>query len=135
MNYVIFSIDNVHDVRALAKFTHVMDVNHAMQKMKGVMKVCVGSYKGALETSFILTDEDFREFVEGSDFVRNQESVLLVEHGHKGRSYASLHYLVSGLRDGDHVNLGIIKSVDKSVALTQDAWTYRPDLNTYWITE
>jgi hypothetical protein len=32
-------------------------------------------------------------------------------------------------------SLGLLKSVDKSVALMQDAWTYRPDLNIYWITE
>ena len=135
MNYVIFSIDDVHEVHTLAKFTHTVDVHRVMQRMQGEMKICVGAYKGVLETSFIMTERDFATFIEGSEYVLNQESVLLVEDGHKGNTYASLHYLSRGVRDGEHVDLGLLKSVDKSVALMQDAWTYRPDLNIYWITE
>ena len=135
MNYVIFSIDDVHDLHTLAKFLHHMDVQRAMQRMAGDMKICVGSYKGVLEQSFIMTEDDFGAFIEGSIFIDQQESVLLVEDGHKGKTYASLHYLSGGVRDGEHVSLGVVKSVDKEVALEQDAWTYRPDLNTYWITE
>ena len=135
MNYVIFSIDDVHEVHTLAKFTHTVDVHRVMQRMQGEMKICVGAYKGVLETSFIMTERDFATFIEGSEYVLNQESVLLVEDGHRGNTYASLHYLSRGVRDGEHVDLGLLKSVDKSVALMQDAWTYRPDLNIYWITE
>ena len=135
MNYVIFSIDDVHEVHTLAKFTHTVDVHRVMQRMQGDMKICVGAYKGVLESSFIMTEHDFAAFIEGSEYVLNQESVLLVEDGHKGNTYASLHYLSRGVRDGEHVDLGLLKSVDKSVALMQDAWTYRPDLNIYWITE
>ena len=135
MNYVIFSIDNVHEVHTLAKFTHTVDVHRVMQRMQGEMKICVGAYKGALETSFIMTERDFASFIEAGEYMQNQESVLLVEDGHKGEMYASLWYLNRGLRDGEHVSLGLLKSVDKSVALVQDAWTYRPDLNIYWITE
>lgn len=135
MNYVIFSIDNVHDLHTLAKFLHSMDVHRAMQRTTGEMKICVGSYKGVLETSFIMTEHDFGAFVEASEYVQHQESVLLVEDGHKGAMYASLWYLDRGLRDGEHYSLGRLKSVDKSVALEQDAWTYRPDLNIYWIAQ
>lgn len=135
MNYVIFSIDSVHDLHSLAKFTHFVDVQRAMQKMQGDMKVCIGAYKGVLETSFIMTERDFATLIEGSEYVLNQESVLLVEDGHKGKTYASLWYLSQGVCDGQHFSLGLLKSVDKSVALMQDAWTYRPDLNIYWITE
>ena len=131
MNYVIFSIDNVHDLHTLAKFLHSMDVHRAMQRTTGEMKICIGAYKGVLETSFIMTEHDFGAFVEASEYVQHQESVLLVEDGHHGETYASLHYLSGGVRDGEHVSLGILKSV----ALMQDAWTYRPDLNIYWITE
>jgi len=135
MNYVIFSIDDAHDMHTLSKFLHSMDVHKAMQRMQGDMKLCVGSYKGVLEQSFILTERDFGAFVEGGEFVQCQESVLLIEDGHYGEVYASLQYLSVGMRDGEHVSLGLLKSVDKSVALEQDAWTYRPDLNIYWITE
>ena len=135
MNYVIFSIDNVHDLHTLAAFTHFVDVQRAMQRMKGDMKLCIGAYKGVLEQSFILTEHDFAATIEGSLFIDQQESVLLVEDGHHGEMYASLHYLSNGVCDGEHISLGLLKSVDKSVALAQDAWTYRPDLNIYWITE
>jgi hypothetical protein len=134
-NYVIFSIDNVHDLHSLSKFLHYMDVQRAMQRMQGEMKLCVGSYKGVLEQSFIMTELDFALFIQGSEYVQNQESVLLVEDGHHGEMYASLYYMSKGECDGEHVSLGLLKSVDKSVALAQDAWTYRPDLNIYWITE
>lgn len=134
-NYVIFSIDNVHDLHTLAKFTHHIDVQRALRHMKGDMKLCIGSYKGVLETSFIMTEHDFGALIEGSIYIEQQESVLLVEDGHKGEMYASLHYLSKGVCDGEHVSLGRLKSVDKSVALGKDAWTYRPDLNVYWITE
>jgi hypothetical protein len=135
VNYVIFSIDNVHDLHTLSKFLHHVDVQRAMQRMQGDMKLCIGAYKGVLEQSFILTEPVFGAFVEGSEFLQGQESVLLIEEGHKGKTYASLHYLSGGVCDGEHVSLGLLKSVDKSVALAQDAWTYRPDLNIYWITE
>ena len=135
MNYVIFSIDNVTDLHTLAKFTHHVDVQRAMQRMKGDMKLCIGAYKGVLEQSFIMTEHDFAAFIEAGEYMQNQESVLLIEDGHHGEMYASLHYLSGGVRDGEHVDLGILKSVDKSVALSKDAWTYRPDLNIYWITE
>lgn len=133
--YVIFSIDNVTDLHTLAKFTHHMDVQRAMGRMKGEMKMCVGSYKGVMEYSFILTEHDFVHYVADSDFIRDQESVLECEDGHYGEVYASLRYLEYGMRGGKPEHLGILKSVDKDVALAQDAWTYRPDLNEYFITE
>jgi hypothetical protein len=135
MNYVIFSIDNVHDLHSLSKFLHRVDVQRAMQRMKGDMKLCIGAYKGVLEQSFIMTEHDFGAFVEAGAYIQNQESVLLIEDGHHGEMYASLWLLYRGLREDEHVNLGLLKSVDKSVALSKDAWTYRPDLNIYWITE
>lgn len=134
-NYVIFSIDNVHDLHTLSKFLHYMDVQRAMQRMQGEMKLCIGAYKGVLEQSFIMTEHDFGAFIEAGEHVQNQESVLLVVDGHHGEMYASLWYLDRGLRYGDHASLGLLKSVDKSVALAQDAWTYRPDLNIYWIAQ
>ena len=135
MNYVIFSIDDAHDLRSIAKFTHFMDVQKAMGRLNGDPKICIGAYKGVLENSFIVTESDFYHHIEGTDYVLGQESILLVEDGHHGEMYASLHYLEQGVRDGEHYSLGLLKSVDKSVALEQDAWTYRPDLNTYWIAQ
>ena len=135
MKYVIFSIDNVTDLHTLAKFTHHMDVQRAMGRLHGEMKMCVGSYKGVMEYSFILKEVDFVHYVSDSDFIRDQESVLVIEDGHYGETYASLHFLEYGIRGGKPQHLGLIKSVDKDTALSQDAWTYRPDLNEYFITE
>lgn len=135
MNYVIFSIDNVTDLHSLSKFLHFVDVQRAMGRLKGEMKLCIGAYKGALEQSFLMTEHDFAHYIEGSEYVVGQESVLLVEDGHYGETYASLHYLMDGVRDGEQVHLGLLKSVKKIVALAQGDWTYRPDLDTYWIAE
>jgi len=125
-NYVIFSIDDVNDVHKLSKFLHHVSVLDAMQKTKGKLKVCIGSYKGEMEQSFIMHEDDFHHV---SAYVKGQESFLYVRDGHKGVVYADLHY-----NDGETVPLGQIKAVSKDEAMQQDAWTYRPDMNVYWVT-
>lgn len=126
--YTIFSIDNVHDIRALAKFTHHIDVLQAMGKLRGQVKTCVGSYKGQLETSFLMRSDDFVDHVQGSVYITGQESILRVSECNK--QYATLVYLA----DDSTEFIGSLKCVDKDTALAQDAWTYRPDVDQYWIT-
>jgi hypothetical protein len=130
-NYVIFSIDYVHDVHALAQFSHHLDMKRAMQKLKGNVVLAVGSYKGQLEQSFILLREDFDAVVRGSDWIRDQESILHVEDGHWGVVYGALEYLATGTTE----HIGVIKEIDKREVMAYDAWTYRPDLNKYFIAE
>lgn len=130
-NYVIFSIDNVHDVHTLAQFSHHLDMKRAMQKLKGKPVLCVGSYKGVMEQSFILLRDDFDLVVRDTQWVKDQESILHLEDGHKGVVYGALEYLATGTTE----HIGIVKAVSQAEAMQHDGWTYRPDLNTYWITE
>ena len=130
-NYVIFSIDNVHDVHALAQFSHHLDMKRAMQKLSGNVVLAIGSYKGVMEQSFILLRDDFDLVVRGSDWIKNQESVLHVEDGYKGVVYGALEYLATGTTE----HIGVMREVSQTEAMLHDGWTYRPDLNKYFIAE
>lgn len=126
MTVYIFSIDNVTDHRALSKFLHYMDKEKAVGRMNGNLIQCVGSYKGKLELSFIVNEADYKRHIEWSDWIKDQECVLSVTECNK--AYATLIY-----SNGEKVGIGSLKSVDKETALALDAWTYRPDLDQYWI--
>jgi len=128
--YLVFSIDNVSNPRVMGKFLHHMDVAQAMGMLKGKMVSCIGSYKGELEPSFLVTYEDFDDIVAPSGYCDGQESFLQVDVGHKGRQYASLLYV-----DTQLVPLGELKSVSKDKALKCEAWTYRLDTGEYFVTE
>ncbi len=52
--YVIFAIDNDDNVHTNAKFLRYVDEREVMGKTKGKMKLCIGSYKGKLERSYIM---------------------------------------------------------------------------------
>lgn len=128
--YIVFSIDQRESTRVLGKFLHHMDVAQAMGMMQGKMVSCIGSYKGDLEPSFLVTYEDFNEIVTPSGYCDGQESFLQIDIGHKGRQLASLLYV-----DTELVPLGELKSVSKDKALKCDAWTYRMDTGEYYTTE
>jgi len=129
--YVVFSIDNVTEMRTLKRFLKVVDTAKAMKKMEGDMKLCIGSYKGVMEQSFIMRQDDFEAFVVPNGFVQNQESFLILEYGHKDVVYASLLWNESKR----HEPIGRMVEVSHKKALRQDAWTYRPDLNAYFVAE
>jgi len=127
MKYTIFSIDNVSDLHSMAKFLRHVDTLRAMSQLRGNMIQCIGSYKGELEVSFMCRSDDFEAYILNSGYVDNQESILRVSECNK--QYAELYFLAEQGR----VSIGSLKSVDKATAMGHDAWTYRPDLNTYWI--
>lgn len=125
--FVIFSIDNVNDLHSLAKFTRYLDTRRSMGELRGNVIICTGSYKGQLETSFLMRRDDFDEHIRNSVYIANQESILRVSECNK--QYATLEYL----KDGRDEFIGSLKSVPKDEALMHDAWTYRPDINQYWV--
>ena len=134
MSNVLFSIDNVHDVHVLAKFLRYMDTANAMLKLKTPMVTLIGSYAGELEQSFMLNDEDFKEYVLKLGFVKDQECVMIIrdEEGTVMRCF--LHYISDTGRDLAYV--GNLVEVGKKEALAnEDGFTYRPDVNNYWILE
>jgi hypothetical protein len=130
-NYVIFSIDNVANVHTLAQFSHHLDMKRAMQKLKGNVVLSIGSYKGTMEQSFILLREDFDAVVRDSQWIKDQESILHIEDGNAGKVYGELEFLA----DGSRQYLGQVSEVSQDEAMQHDGWTYRPDLNKYFIVE
>ena len=142
--YVIFAIDNDADLHTNAKFLRYMDEREVMGKTKGKMKLCIGSYKGKLERSYIVRWDDFMEHIAESGYVDNQESILILRDGYYGVTYATLKFNSAYNTDWpaefpnvgyDDLFLGAFKSIPSNEAQYEEAWTYRPDLDTYYVCE
>jgi len=78
MTRVVFSIDDGDKLHSIAKFLHNIDKLRAMKKLKGDFKLCIGTYKGVPEYSFICDQEDFLNYVLAYGWVKHQESILLI---------------------------------------------------------
>jgi hypothetical protein len=137
--YVIFAIDNDNDVHTNAKFLRYVDEREVMGKTKGKMKLCIGSYKGKLERSYIMRWDDFMEHIAESGYVDNQESILILRDGYYGKVYATLKFNNDESKfpnvGYDDLFLGEFKSIPSNEAQYEEAWTYRPDLDTYYVCE
>ena len=142
--YVIFAIDNDDNVHTNAKFLRYVDEREVMGKTKGKMKLCIGSYKGKLERSYIMRWDDFMEHIAESGYVDNQESILILRDGYYGKVYATLKFNSAYNSDWpaefpnvgyDDLFLGQFKSIPANEAQYEEAWTYRPDLDTYYVCE
>lgn len=86
----------------------------------------IGSYKGESEFAFICSENDFRNIVARRGWAEDQESILLLTRCNK--QYAVLEY-----EDGRTEGIGCMKQVSQSDALNQDAWTYNPEQNAWYI--
>jgi len=86
-----------------------------------------GRYKGTEERSFIVNR---RNEAKVYPWFANEESVLYLSEMVRGRNrMAALHYL----DDRPDALLGPWREVDRSYALKQDAWTYDPSADQYWV--
>lgn len=128
MSYVIFSIDNWWDLHTLAKFTRHVDTLRSMGKLQGNVVSLVGCYEDVLETSFLVTERDFEDHVLTSDYVKGQHSFMYVSEQKQMPAR-----IVT--QDGEILQRGRLKQVSVINALDQSGWTYRPDVNTYYILE
>ena len=126
MKYTIFSIDNVTDWRVMSRFMRFVDELQAMGKMKGKAIQCVGMWEGALEPSFLCRTDDYLEHIDGSGYVDKQDAIMQVSECNK--QYAQLVW-----HTGERESIGSLKSVSKDEAWQQEGFTYRPDLDIYWI--
>lgn len=127
MKYTIFSIDNPNDWHTMAKFMRHVDSLRALSKLKGEVIQCVGMWEGRLEPSFLCRTDDFEDHVRSKGWCDNQEAVLQVSECNK--QYAQFLWLETG-----HTEFaGSLKSVSKDTALKENGFTYRPDLDTYWV--
>jgi len=123
MKYVIFSIDGQEDYVERMLFENSFRTS---KKTVGSLKPLTGSYKGAKEYSYICLAKDF--FVICGPWVLNQECILTVTECNKKYTHALY-------QDGTHEYLGCMKSVTEAEAKATDAWSYREDLDTYFITD
>lgn len=136
--YVIFAIDNDDDVHTNAKFLRFIDTLDVMGKMRGKMKLCIGSYRGQMERSYIVSFNDFIDHIEPSGYVDKQQSVMVLRDGAYGKVYATLKFNNHGydMEDGrGDMFLGVLKAVDKDEAMAECGWTYRPDHNQYYVVD
>ena len=124
MKYTIFSIDGEASSYVRQDFEFMFkDDNRTI----GSCVPLVGMYKGEHENSYVCLSEDFNSFVLPMGFVTNQESILRVSECNK--KYTTLVML----EGGKQTHLGCMKSVTEAEAMKEDAWTYRPDLDQYFL--
>lgn len=129
MRYVIFSIDNPYDLLNVSRFLRHFETKRVMDETKGTLKFCIGKWKAQMETSYICAYSDFLSVVLPSGFIDNQEAVVEVTQDVKRRSWARLIYLGT-----DKVSdFKPLVSVSAEEAGKCDGYTYRPDLDTYFV--
>lgn len=125
-SYVMFSIDNVHDLHTVAKFTRFMDTLRAMGKLSGNMQLNIGCYEGKLEYSFLCSKDDFDAHIKRSGYVDSQESFMYVSGDDMK---ATLHMCATGA----NVELGHLVAVYAAKAMQQKGWTYNQERDVYYI--
>ena len=88
--------------------------------------------------------DDFMEHIAESGYVDKQESILILRDGYYGKVYATLKFNSAYNSDWpaefpnvgyDDLFLGEFKSIPSNEAQYEEAWTYRPDLDTYYVCE
>ena len=126
MSYVIFSIDNESNPMALKAFEgYIHDIQ--FDCASDLYTKLVGCYKGQKENAWIWSLEDFNKHLRGRVWIAEQESILHVASGNKME--ATLEYL----DNTPNVELGCMHQVCRAEALASEAYTYRPDLDIYWV--
>lgn len=107
---------------------------------KTLQGCCFGPDKHT-ETSYLITQKAFDDFIIGSHWLEGQDSVLFLseqEHHRHGQRNAVLAMLredetAGVVFTGEYRALGKWTNVSKEKALASDYWTYDPWLHEYWI--
>ena len=122
---------NQNQYIVFASCYHETVIKHFFKENQIGFKQLIGAYKGTMEDSYII-NKKYLKAIERAGFLYAEESILLLgENLGKNRRRATLHFLNSLKPDKD---IGILRAVVKEEALEQDNWSYRPDLDTYFIT-
>lgn len=127
MSVCIFSFDTKDVLTAAAQY-QAIKANPALEG--GIMPV-FGSWRGRVEQSFVMDTDDFKAHVLHSGMVDNQEAFLVVSSCNK--AYAKLWYPREEGTDACWIGVGCMHQVDKDEAMASEGWTYRPDMNAYWV--
>lgn len=125
MPYVIFSIDNSTDPHSVHRFSEWLAYMKTAQRLEGKVIRCVGRWQGQDEVSFISRLDDFIK-IEEAGFCNEQEAVIHVASGNKME--ACLVY-----QDGSREGIGCMHEVSAEEALLAEGYTYRPDMDVYWV--
>jgi hypothetical protein len=123
---VIFAIDNSHDVHQQAKFLRHVDTLRVMGKLRGLFALCIGSYKGDMERSYMMLATDYEKHIPKSGYVDNQESILRVPGD--VRQPCTLEYF-----DGRREVIGPMKRIHSSERHLYDGWTYVEKTGAYYV--
>jgi len=127
LNKICFSIDNNTNVHETAKFLRLMDTQRALGKMQGTIVLCIGSYEGLMEPSYIVNEKDFYDIVEPSGYVNAQDSVLSIPGD--TRQPCTLKYY-----DGGVYIVGAMVRVHKDEVPHLNSWTYVQATQQYFTT-
>lgn len=113
MERIIFAIDNDNDPHVNAKFLRLADTLAAMDKIQPVV-LCIGSWQGVLERSYMVLAKDFHHF---EDYVRYQQAVLHVPSDVRQPCCLSFP-------SGTRISVGQMVEVEGDEALRSRGWTY-----------
>lgn len=124
--HIIFSIDDENNPSTRLDFETLLDNNNIGYKR------LTGCYEGLTEVSYIINAEDY-QFIYESGYIDFQESILWLtdKSDARGRREAFLHYNETG----ELKHLGWFGQVSREEALKAHCWTYRKDLDAYFITK
>ncbi len=130
-DYVIFSVEQVNGEN---NDRNNKEVRSVFSKENINYKELQGCYKGVEEVSYIVNLEHLRT-IKALAMVNNQESILLVLPHFKGLSKAYLLTQEQGysVTDKGSQFIGYLCGVSKEIAIQQEAYSYRKDLDQYFI--
>lgn len=123
MSVIIFEFDT-KDVLCIAM--QYQSIKRAIAPSMGDIKPVIGHWEGVTSQSFIMDEVEFNRLVRNSGMVDKQECFMHVTSCNK--AYASLEY-----QDGLSIALGSMHQVSMEQAMRSDGWTYRPDLDVWWV--
>lgn len=132
-NQVIFAVDNGNELHGLAKFSRYLDTLQASMKLRLKPRACTGMWGGILENSFYMDYNDFMKYVLSTEWVKNQESFLVlnsVNPRQPHRKQAAIHW-----QNGNVGMLGIWERVNMEKAFSNFAFTHFDDDGTYWVAD
>lgn len=125
MKYTLFSIDQ-QDPEGLTGFISEWKNFPAL---RGNLIPCHGKWEGIIEASFCSLSTDYDLMKESNaHFFQNQKAVLRISENNNQEAW--IEYCGKFKTTS---RLGVLRAVDRATAIKHDGWTYRPDLNQYWI--
>lgn len=122
LEYVIFSVDGVTNLNTYQKALRQLDTLRATKMMGGVT-MCIGSYYGELEPSFMVTAHDWDNVVRAgmSLWMEKQESILRIPGDER-------QPCVLTTPSGEFIEaLGTMEELDEHSLVSQNkvgGWTY-----------